>query len=262
MKNRTNLLVLPMSINPAIIKIGVELEFYSFSSLAELQRLVDENFSLIYLVKEEEGKETENGQQQFEVLTRPSANFAAIIEEINKFKELTKAYNNFASKPFLDKPGSAIHIHISLHDSKTDANLLNTEAKIKLYIIGGLCEYIKPSMIYFAPDYDCYKRFQYYDMFTPRFTTWGFAENKTNSIRITNNTIEHRVPSSNANIEAVLNIILYALKYGIENKVNPPKANFGFPKYSEYVSQRIPLTLLESRQYQKAEILVTAEENI
>jgi glutamine synthetase len=226
-----------------IIKIGLELEFYSTKTLEYLQQFIDKEFLLIKVVKEEQ----ENSQ--YEIVTDPTDNLKLLVDEINTFKKISKEINDFRAKPFLDKPGNALHIHISLHNNVSNENILNIEPKTKLFIIGGLCTRIKSSMIYFAPFIESYKRFQYYDKFTPRFITWGFENNKTNAIRVTKNTIEHRVPCADSNIDDVLTSILKGIDYGIKNQIMPSEPTFYEPKYSNNFKNRIPLSYHEAEKY-------------
>ena len=66
-----------------------------------------------------------------------------------------------------------------------------------------------------------------YDKFTPRFASWGFEDNKSNAIRVTKDTIEHRVAGADANIGDVIAQIARAISFGIDNKVMPGLPNFG-----------------------------------
>lgn len=215
-------------------KIGIELEFYSTKTLSDLQNFIKGKFTTIKTVIEE----SENSQ--YEIITDPTYDLELLVREVNLFKEASQC--DFRAKPFLDRAGSALHVNISLHDPISDENTMDEETT--RHIIGGLCHGIKSSMIYFAPSVESYRRFQYYDKFTPRFATWGF--DKSNAIRLRKCIIEHRVPCADSNLNDVLRCILESAEYGLINKLNPADANFAEPKYSRNFNCRIPLSLHEA----------------
>ncbi|AHX11593.1 glutamine synthetase, catalytic domain protein [Neorickettsia helminthoeca str. Oregon] len=225
------------------LEVGVELEFYSNENIGFFQDLISRRFNLIERVV------NEIGEKQYEISTIPTSDLTLLVREIEMFRKLTKAVSDFSSKPRFDQPGSAMHIHISLHDKESSKNIIASEAKLKLFIIGGMCSLIKASMLCFAPEVSSYRRFQYHDKFTPRFVNWGFEENKSNAIRITKNTIEHRVAGSDADLLEVIKSIIGAIEYGISNEIIPGEPNFKESRYSDSFKNRIPLSYSEASLY-------------
>ena len=224
-----------------LVMMGAELEFYSKRDIDCLSSLIRTNkWPLVSSVVKE------RGVSQYEIITSPTSNLRDLSFQIQDFKDSTQDINDFSAKPFLDQPGSAMHIHLSLHQRKFPHERLALDPRMKFFIIGGLCKCIRNSMKFFAPGASSYKRFQYHDKFTPRFASWGFEDNKSNAIRVTKDTIEHRVAGADANIGDVIEQIARAISFGIDNKVMPGLPNFGELKYSDSFKIRIPLSHHES----------------
>ncbi|WP_227028938.1 glutamine synthetase [Neorickettsia sennetsu] len=222
------------------IKLGIELEFYSSEKIGFFKELVSQHFSLI------EGVSKERGDGQYEISTLPTGNISLLLNEINSFKSLVRGVADFSAKLRLDQPGSALHVHVSLHDKGSQKNITRLEPKLRSFIVGGFCHLMRSSMLCFAPSIESYRRFQYYDKFTPRFINWGFEENKSNAVRVTYDTIEHRVAGADAVPSKVLGQIMRAIKYGICNEVVPKAPNFGESQYAEAFQDRLPLSYSEA----------------
>ncbi len=150
---------------------------------------------------------------------------------------------DFSAKPFANQPGSAIHIHISLHNTKGDhlyKKINNQESDILLWSIGGLCKNMKNSMKYFAPSEKSLLRYKFPSYETPTVVSWG-KDNRTTAIRIpqttlspNNRRIEHRVPCSDANPKKVIEVILNSIDYGLKNKIQPPEPIYGIASDPQY----------------------------
>lgn len=150
---------------------------------------------------------------------------------------------SFKAKPYLDRAGSALNVHVSLMDSNNNNLFYGNKQKYSdhlIHSIGGLCAMMKKHMLFFAPNDDSYLRFQYPDIHTPTTISWG-VNNRTAAIRIPyfgNDSkrcrLEHRVPGADCNLEKVLTAIIEGIVFGIENKIAPPNRVYGIASDPQY----------------------------
>ena len=233
--------------------IGLELEFYitgdhiTDTSLSSITKLSDEVVSY--------KKEEVNNQYELSIV--PTADIKNLIlrfeqekNEIKKFSHQLGGEVLFDGKPFLDKSGSGMHIHINLLKDNDMQNVFirdkdKQESKQLLFAIGGLCKDMKESMPYFIGNDQSYNRYKYPDFHTPTNVSWG-GNNRTVALRIPEVTffeecrrIEHRVPCADANLEDVLEVILKSIYNGIENTISPPPKIYGNAKDSQYKLESI-----------------------
>lgn len=112
----------------------------------------------------------------------------------------------FMAKPMENEPGSAMHIHQSILDSKTGLNIFTNadgnSSTLFFNYIGGLQKYIPLAMPIFAPYVNSYRRLTRF-MSAPINVRWGY-DNRTCGIRIPNSIssarrVENRVPGVDVN---------------------------------------------------------------
>ncbi|QXK92643.1 glutamine synthetase [Neoehrlichia mikurensis] len=230
-----------------IPNIGIELEFY-FEKVEEynLQSLINTISLKINQLSCQIAKETHH--YQYEIQTYNSSNIKNIITDLFTIKEIiqecTASFGgnaNFSAKPYLDKAGSAFHIHVNLlnlYNENLFFNYNNHMSDTLSYCIGGLCSSIKKHMIFFAPNEDSYLRYIYADIDTPTTISWG-GNNRSVAIRlptITNNSsrcrIEHRVPGADCNYQHAIVSVLQA--YGIASD-------------PQYKLEKLPLNLITTK---------------
>ena len=117
-----------------------------------------------------------------------------------------KMYATFMSKPHAREPGSAMHIHQSLIDTKTRRNVFSnpdgTPSALFFSHIAGLQRYVPAAMSLFAPNVNSYRRMTRYQM-APINVQWGY-DNRTAGLRVPVSTpearrIENRVGGADAN---------------------------------------------------------------
>ena len=93
-------------------------------------------------------------------------------------------------------------------------------------------------------DYDLnYQLFKNKKYTSPINISWGY-DNRTTAIRIPkseneNRRIEFRVPPANINPDIVILKVLEAIKYGIENRLNPPEPIYGNAFDKQYQLKRL-----------------------
>ena len=112
----------------------------------------------------------------------------------------------FMAKPMAKEPGSALHLHQSVVDSKTGQNIFSDEAgeatDLFFSFIAGQQKYIPQSILMFAPYVNSYRRFAKW-LSAPINVQWGY-ENRTVGFRIPRSSadarrVENRVPGADVN---------------------------------------------------------------
>ncbi|NIA68754.1 glutamine synthetase [Pelagibius litoralis] len=133
----------------------------------------------------------------------------------------------FMAKPYLERAGSGMHMHVSLLD-KTGGNVFDGGAAIASdtlrHAIGGVLEVLPESMTFLAPNVNSYRRFLP-DIFVPTQRSWGF-ENRSVALRIPAGggdarRIEHRIAGADANPYLALATLLAGIHKGIAEKTDP-----------------------------------------
>ncbi len=134
-------------------------------------------------------------------------------------------YGDFSPKPLENKPGNGFHINISVKPCESSKNLC--------YTIAGILDKIEEMTAFMNPSEDSYIRFGINK--APGYVSWS-SENRSQLIRIPAAVGEYRraelrSPDPTANPYLAFALIIYAGLYGIENKLDLPKAaNFNFYK--------------------------------
>ncbi|MBV8800353.1 MAG: glutamine synthetase [Alphaproteobacteria bacterium] len=164
---------------------------------------------------------------------RHAADHAVLLQQIVKAAARQNGFGaTFMAKPYADRAGSGLHIHLSLLD-RSGRNVFDNgsaEGSVQLrHAIGGLQAAMAESMALFAPSVNSYRRFQP-DMFAPVNRRWG-VNNRSAGIRVPAGPsearrIEHRVAGADANPYLALAAVLAGVLHGLENKIDPgPPAN-------------------------------------
>lgn len=147
---------------------------------------------------------------------------------------------SFMAKPFGDKPGNGMHVHISLIDA--DGNNLfengeETGTELMGQALAGLLETMPDATALLAPHFNSYRRFQARAQ-APTACCWGL-DNRNAALRVPCNAgpairIEHRVAGADANPYLVLAAMLGGILHGIENDLTPPPPEPGEPAAGKY----------------------------
>ena len=137
-------------------------------------------------------------------------------------------YATFMAKPMAGEPGSAMHIHQSMVDLKTGANIFSnpdgTPSKCFYWYIGGLQKYMPAAMALVAPYVNSYRRIVRHTA-APINIQWG-RDNRTVGFRIPhsdseNRRVENRVVGADANPYLAFAATLACGYLGIEEKIEP-----------------------------------------
>jgi glutamine synthetase len=153
----------------------------------------------------------------------------------------------FLSKPFTDRSGSGLHIHMSLADA-SGRNVFDETApggdRLLGHAIAGLQATSAEAMAIFAPNLNAYRRFGP-NLFVPVNTSWG-VNNRSVAFRVPMGggkarRIEHRFAGAEANPYLVMAAMLAGTHHGLTNRLTatpPSDGNAG-----ETVDPDMPMRL-------------------
>lgn len=127
-------------------------------------------------------------------------------------------YADFSAKPLDNKPGNGFHINISVRPDENSENLC--------YMIAGILEKTEEMTAFFNPTENSYKRFGQNK--APSFISWS-SENRSQLVRIPAALGEYRraelrSPDPTVNPYLAFTLMIYAGLYGLQNKLDMPKA--------------------------------------
>ena len=186
---------------------------YSIDAVYEFDPIIEE----LYEFCEAQGLDVdsfihENGVAQMEInfLHGDALNLA---DQVFVFKRTLREtalrhdmYATFMAKPMEQEPGSAMHIHQSIVDTKTGLNIFSnedgTEHERFRHFIGGLQKHTPGAIAFFGPNVNSYRRFAP-GIGAPINLHWGY-ENRTVGIRVPDSSaqarrVENRFPGVDTN---------------------------------------------------------------
>jgi len=165
-------------------------------------------------------------------------------------------FATFMAKPMEQEPGSAMHIHQSVVDSKTGANIFTnadgTASALFFNYLAGLEQYVPQAMLMFAPYVNSYRRLSRF-MSAPTNVRWGY-DNRTCGIRIPNSNpanrrIENRVPGVDVNPYLAMAATLACGYLGMVNNLTPSPATEGS---ADEVDDELPRNLEDAIELLRA----------
>lgn len=186
---------------------------YSMSAVDEYGKVIDD----IYDFAEAQGLEIdgilqEGGAGQIE-LNLAHGDPVSLADEVFFFKRLIReaalrhdCFATFMAKPIEGEPGSAMHIHTSVVDTKTGKNIFADkklgETDAFLHFIAGMQNHLPGAIALLAPYVNSYRRYVP-DFAAPINLEWG-RDNRTTGLRIPISTpvgrrIENRLPGMDCN---------------------------------------------------------------
>jgi len=192
---------------------GVSRQAYSMSAVEEYGTVIDD----IYDFAEAQGFEIdtiiqEGGAGQIEINLQ-HGDPIALADEVFFYKRLIReaalrndCFATFMAKPMEHQPGSAMHIHQSIIDSKTGKNLFNDAngepTELFSGFIAGQQNYLPAVFCMIAPYVNSYRRFVRDDS-APINLEWGH-DNRTTGLRVPisapeNRRVENRVAGMDSN---------------------------------------------------------------
>lgn len=177
---------------------------------------------------------TEFGPAQFEINLVHRADALRAADDAALFRRLVKAAAlargmeaSFMSKPYADKAGSGLHLHISLLDAQGRNIFAGNGAAgsaALLHAIGGVRQAMAQSMAVFSPSISAFRRYGP-NIFVPQSACWGY-NNRSVAIRVPSGPdkarrLEHRVAGAEANPYLVVAAVLAGLHHGLETQADP-----------------------------------------
>ncbi|MCY1398225.1 Gamma-glutamylputrescine synthetase PuuA [compost metagenome] len=149
-----------------------------------------------------------------------AADWAALFCRSTRGVALKHGYRaSFMAKPYLQHPGSGMHVHVSLYDAAGNNLLAANQQQALRHAVAGCLELIPHCMPIFSPNQNAFRRLGGTVNAATR-ASWGF-EDRDACVRIPesdakNLRIEHRLASADANPYLVLAAILVGLEHGLE----------------------------------------------
>jgi glutamine synthetase len=131
---------------------------------------------------------------------------------------------SFMSKPYLQAPGSGMHVHVSLYDRDGNNLLAADEQRPLRHAVAGCLDLLPHCMPIFAANHNAFRRYGAMVNAASR-ASWGF-EDRDACIRIPesdgrNLRIEHRLAGADANPYLVLAAILTGMEHGLDAAREP-----------------------------------------
>jgi glutamine synthetase len=154
-------------------------------------------------------------------------------------------YATFMAKPIAGEPGSAMHMHQSILDRKTQQNIFSnpdgTASQAFFHYIGGLQKYVPSAMALVAPYVNSYRRLSRYTA-APINIEWGY-DNRTVGIRSPISApdarrLENRVIGADANPYLAMAMTLACGYLGMKNQIKPKPEMKGDAYLSAYALPR------------------------
>jgi glutamine synthetase len=181
-----------------------------------------------------EGAISEYAPGQLELTLRHGPDALRAADEAVMYKRIAKGVAvkhgveaTFMAKPFTERAGSGLHLHLSVQDQSGD-NIFASDnpagtAALR-HAIGGLKALLADGMAIFAPNANSYRRFRA-NSYAPVAPTWG-VNNRTVSLRVpagpsASRHVEHRVAGADANPYLALAAVLAAAHHGLTQAIDP-----------------------------------------
>jgi glutamine synthetase len=137
-------------------------------------------------------------------------------------------YCTFMAKPMAEEPGSALHIHQSIHDARTGRNLFaarnGNDSRLFKNHIAGLQRYLPEAIPLMAPYVNSYRRFTRYYA-APINVHWGH-DNRTVGLRVPVSSgqarrVENRIAGADVNPYIAIATSLACGYLGMKEKLKP-----------------------------------------
>ncbi len=161
-------------------------------------------------------------------------------------------FATFMAKPMRDQPGSAMHVHQSVVDAKTGANIFSdakgSVSEHFLHFIGGCQKYLPQALPLMAPYVNSYRRFETdSNSSAPTNFAWGY-DNRATGLRVPNSgpqdrRLENRVVGVDCNPYLAIAVGLACGYLGMTKKIKPGEPAVGELEGDEYA---IPTTMDEA----------------
>ena len=216
-----------------------KIDAYSLQRLDDLAPL----FNDVYAAAAAQGLPTETlmseySPGQFEITLHHRADAVRAVDEAVMFKRVLRGVAQkhgliacFMAKPFTERAGSGLHVHVSLNDAQGGSLFASEEAAGVPVIndslrqaIGGMKDSMAESMAVFAPNANSYRRFVS-ESYAPVAPIWGI-NNRSVSLRVpagppVSRHVEHRICGADANLYLAVATVLGGVAHGLRERLDP-----------------------------------------
>lgn len=212
-----------------------KIDAYSLQRLDDLAPL----FNDVYVAARAQGLPAETlmseyAPGQFEITLHHRADALRAVDEAVMFKRLLRGVAQkhgliacFMAKPFTQRAGSGLHVHMSLADAAGQNRFASEDpagTPLLRQAIGGMKAAMGESLAIFAPNANSYRRFVSRS-YAPISPIWGI-NNRSVSLRVpagppASRHIEHRIAGADANLYLAVAAVLAAAAHGIEHALDP-----------------------------------------
>jgi glutamine synthetase len=245
-----------------------KIDAYSLQRLDDLAPL----FNDVYTAARAQGLPAETlmseySPGQFEITLQHRADALRAVDEAVMFKRLLRGVAQkhgliacFMAKPFTQRAGSGLHVHVSLDDAAGHNVFASDDpagTPLLRHAIGGMKALMADSLAIFAPNANSYRRFVS-KSYAPIAPIWGI-NNRSVSLRIPagppqSRHVEHRICGADANLYLAVAAVLAAAAHGIDGKLDPgaPVQGNGYEQADERAlpgSWRRALMVAERSQF-------------
>ena len=154
-----------------------------------------------------------------------AADWAALFCRSTRGVALKHGYRaSFMAKPYLQHPGSGMHVHVSLYDGAGNNLLAARQQQPLRHAIAGCLELLPACMPVFAPNHNAFRRLGGTTNIATQ-ASWGY-EDRDACLRIpesdaNNLRVEYRLAGADANPYLVLAAILVGLEHGLDAGIEP-----------------------------------------
>jgi glutamine synthetase len=171
---------------------------------------------------------------QFEITLQHRRGALAAVDEAVQFKRLIKGVAarhglvaSFMAKPFTQRSGSGLHMHLSLDDASGN-NLFAAEepagTSLLRQAIAGMMATTGDGFLAFAPHGNSWRRFRH-ESYAPVAINWGI-NNRSVSLRVPagvapSRHVEHRFCGADVNPYVAAAAMLAGALHGIEKQLDP-----------------------------------------
>jgi len=185
-----------------------------------------------------EGAIAEYAPGQLELTLRHGPDALRAADEAVMYKRIAKGVAvrhgceaTFMAKPFAQRSGSGLHLHVSVNDSDgrnifapQDSGDDPAGTPALRHAVGGMKATLAEAMAIFAPNANSYRRFRA-NSYAPVAPTWGI-NNRTVSLRVpagppSSRHIEHRVAGADANPYLAVAALLAGVHHGLTQAIDP-----------------------------------------
>ena len=154
-----------------------------------------------------------------------AADWAALFCRSTRGVALKHGYRaSFMAKPYLQHPGSGMHVHVSLYDAAGHNLLAARQQQPLRHAIAGCLDLLPACMPVFAPNHNAFRRLGGTTNIATQ-ASWGY-EDRDACLRIpesdaNNLRVEYRLAGADANPYLVLAAILVGLEHGLDAGKEP-----------------------------------------